>query len=486
MKRFAQSRWSPLLALPFLALPVLPLPACAQSAEVLEREAALRLLQERLARIQEQMDQVAETEQEAKARYEQLLFELQEAHGLHLEEAREMARKVAQEEEARAEFYAQEARRRTEDFRDQERRQEVERRVRLEQIEQERSVRLHEIQQERQARAEELRLRVRQRLDADRSEREARVRDLQQVVVRLRARARLGVTLDGSQGEEYDRQGALIKDVAEDSPAMEAGLREGDIITHLDGKSLLSPIPGEEDRGFGEETSLPVQRLMALARELEDGQEVEVRYVRAGEALIVTLKAAKLGDNWVTVTPSPGRAGVYMLHPEGGLRWRYAIPDRDLHLEVIPHIEDLDIEIPEFEWKDFQLDTLHGWSLWKGEGPDIRVYRGETGPNMAFFRSGESPAFGFFGARVHGLEVRKLNPDLGEYFSTDRGVLVLDVEEGSGLGLLAGDVILSIGDRTVEGTDDVFRILESYKESEAVTFTVMRKGRETRVEGTIG
>jgi len=87
---------------------------------------------------------------------------------------------------------------------------------------------------------------------------------------------------------------------------------------------------------------------------------------------------------------------------------------------------------------------------------------------------------------MHGLDLRKLNPDLGEYFSADRGVLVMEVDEDSTLGLLPGDVILSIGDREVEDTEDVYRILGSYEEDETVSFTVMRKGREVRVEGTMG
>jgi len=46
-------------------------------------------------------------------------------------------------------------------------------------------------------------------------------------------------------------------------------------------------------------------------------------------------------------------------------------------------------------------------------------------------------------------------------------------------------VIQSIGEREVEDPRDVFRILGSYEEDEAVTFTVIRHGEEARVEGTV-
>jgi S1-C subfamily serine protease len=94
--------------------------------------------------------------------------------------------------------------------------------------------------------------------------------------------------------------------------------------------------------------------------------------------------------------------------------------------------------------------------------------------------------FGLAGGRIHGLDLRKLNAELGEYFSTDHGVLVLDADQDSTLGLRAGDVILAIGDREVEDVSDVLRILRSYEEEESVSFTVMRQGREQRVEGTVG
>ena len=351
----------------------------------------------------------------------------------------------------------------------------------------EREARMEILEQERRTRAEDARrdreglaLAVRERLEADRARVAERIRDAQQVVVRVRTRARLGVSLDPTQDEEYDRQGALLTGVTEGSPADEAGLQEGDIITHLDGRSLLSPIPGEDELEFGEETSLPVQRLMALARELEDGQQVEVEYLRDGSSHTATLEAAEMDDRWVTVRPGD---------LEGRFRWRYDLPDQDFEVLIEPwsrRFRDLEIEIPEFDFDSLQLDTLSGFGVWRGEGPSGLVFRRGESPNIALFNRGENLAFSLGGNRAYGLELRELNPGLGEYFSTDRGVLVLRVDDDSGLGLRSGDVILSIGERQVEDPADVFRILRSYEEAETVLFTVMRHGEETTVEGTLG
>ena len=85
----------------------------------------------------------------------------------------------------------------------------------------------------------------------------------------------------------------------------------------------------------------------------------------------------------------------------------------------------------------------------------------------------------------HGLHLTELNPGLAEYFSTDAGVLVLEVDDGSPLGLQAGDVILAIDGREVEEQRDVGRILRSYEGGEEVSFSVIRKGQQITVEGTI-
>jgi S1-C subfamily serine protease len=73
------------------------------------------------------------------------------------------------------------------------------------------------------------------------------------------------------------------------------------------------------------------------------------------------------------------------------------------------------------------------------------------------------------------MDLAAVNPELGEYFGTQQGVLVLKVPSGSGLPLKAGDVISKIGDRQPATPSQAVRILRSYEPGETVKIDIVRK-----------
>jgi hypothetical protein len=282
-------------------------------------------------------------------------------------------------------------------------------------------------------------------------------REFQQVVIRAQARVRLGVELDPDQGPEYDRQGVRVKGLLPESPAARAGLRRDDIITHLNSLSLVEPLPDpDREGGLTRDESLPVQRLMELARDTEPGDQVEIRFLRNGRPETASFEAEEVG----------GGRGLTILPRTSGVRERtLRIPE--IRLDTL-RIREQIIRVPEFRFDtEFPFDSLRGG-----------VFRG-----FALGDPQEAWVSMVYGRRLQGMELRDMNPDLAPYFSTDAGVLVLDVDQERGLGLKAGDVILAIGDREVESVRDVRRILSSYRDEERVTFQVMREGRQIRVEG---
>lgn len=127
-------------------------------------------------------------------------------------------------------------------------------------------------------------------------------------------------------------------------------------------------------------------------------------------------------------------------------------------------------------------------SMWSGEGFDVRV-----APRMDAERLRErlgelnvvTPRSYMRRLWISGLELAEVNPALGEYFGTDVGVLVTDIDDDSGLGLRPGDVILAIDGRDVRDAAHVRAILDSYRPDEEITFRVVRQEREMVVAGTI-
>lgn len=86
-----------------------------------------------------------------------------------------------------------------------------------------------------------------------------------------------------------------------------------------------------------------------------------------------------------------------------------------------------------------------------------------------------------FGGAWGGIELVKLNPDLGDYFGTREGVLVVSAPEDSTLALKGGDVIISIGGRKPASPTQAMRILRSYDPGETVTLDVLRKQKRVTV-----
>src|SRR5438874_6191493 len=117
-------------------------------------------------------------------------------------------------------------------------------------------------------------------------------------------------------------------------------------------------------------------------------------------------------------------------------------------------------------------EDLGGGRSWSGsmEMPDMGAFK-ELMPQM-----GPGNEFEFaFGSPWGGIELVELNPDLGDYFGTREGVLVVRAPEDSTLGLKGGDVIVSIGGRKPSSPEQAMRILRSYDTGETVTMAVRRK-----------
>jgi len=89
---------------------------------------------------------------------------------------------------------------------------------------------------------------------------------------------------------------------------------------------------------------------------------------------------------------------------------------------------------------------------------------------------GGEPGFSFcFGDAWCDMELVSLTADLGDYFGTKEGVLVVKAPDDSSLPLKSGDVLLSIGGRRPTSPSHAMRILRSYEAGETVAIEILRK-----------
>jgi S1-C subfamily serine protease len=251
----------------------------------------------------------------------------------------------------------------------------------------------------------------------------------------MQRRARLGISVTLTK-QDTDSIGAHVQSVTPGGPAAKAGIRSGDLITRLDGKSIL----GAASRPVDEEESLPGVRLIELAAKLEPGDTIPVEYSRNGQRRTVSLVT---GDEplWA-VEEGPG----------SGPTWEFRVPG--LRMERLPQTGLM--PLPE------------------GRGR-VEIRRGPGQAQGVFFMT---DALG-------DLELAPLNADLGSYFGTTDGVLVIRVPEGSALGLKGGDVILTVDGRKPSSPASLMRILRSYEGDETIKLEIIRQKKRETVTGKL-
>jgi C-terminal processing protease CtpA/Prc len=128
--------------------------------------------------------------------------------------------------------------------------------------------------------------------------------------------------------------------------------------------------------------------------------------------------------------------------------------------------------------RDFVVTAHRGATFFGMQHPPIP-------PIPLRFPEGGSTGFGPI--VIHGqlgdMELATLTPQLGRYFGTDKGVLV--VRAPKDFKLEDGDVILAIDGREPSSGSHATRILSSYQSGEKITIRLMRQQKTVNVETTL-
>ena len=113
--------------------------------------------------------------------------------------------------------------------------------------------------------------------------------------------------------------------------------------------------------------------------------------------------------------------------------------------------------------------------------PDFMAFEGAF-PDLPAIRS-VKPLF--MQGPLSNMELATLTPQLGRYFGTDKGVLVVRAPPDGVLKLEDGDVILAIDGREPTSGSHATRILGSYQPGEKITLRIVRERKTVDLQTTV-
>jgi S1-C subfamily serine protease len=278
---------------------------------------------------------------------------------------------------------------------------------------------------------------------------------------RARAEARatergwLGFTIQGAGTGEAAGE-ARVQEVYPGSPAERAGVRAGDVVLRWNGRQDVTRALMDQRPAPGDTVRLRIRR---------DGRDRDLAVVAgARPQQMVEVRRGESGERIVTVRPGEIsreiriHADSLAVHADS-LHRRLRVMLRD---SLGPRLRELEeMELPNLRIRLEQADSLIALELGNGRA-------------LAF-------DLGLGGRAVAGAEFTEVNPGLGSYFGTDRGLLTVRVAPetpAARAGLQEGDVIVRAGDQPIATVRDLRQVVARAQTRE-VDVEVLRRGSRT-------
>ena len=282
-------------------------------------------------------------------------------------------------------------------------------------------------------------------------------------VFRTSERPVIGVIL-GDSGDK----GVEVLGVSPDGPSDQAGIRQGDIIVAAGGR-VLNEIDEADDAGNG---------LRIAMRDIKADEPLIISVERDKQVLDLTVvPEIREPLSWQSVVRFPS-APVSPDSPDAPRA--VTAPESTITIEriVVPEINSAEITV-QIEQMRSEIEKRRALR----EVSRVAPVDGEW--EIEFHELSEMGNFALQDANVwyglpmaEGLQLAEIDAGLGEYFKTDRGVLVLKARTDNDLQLESGDVILQVGDTRVNSPAEFMRALRGLNSGDELVMDIKRHRKD--------
>ncbi len=245
-------------------------------------------------------------------------------------------------------------------------------------------------------------------------------------------RGMIGVVVSPSGKSDKE---LLVSAVTPGSPAARAGMRVGDVITHLETHDAVTIKQGAKDE---------TDSTNSILRNLKVDQDLLVEVRRDGKTLKFPLKAERREP--YVIADAIGDAP---LAPE--MRADIARAQRDA--------QRAERDAQRIDAEKIRADAQMARADAQAARANAEHMRIEIRRNMPWW----------------GLNMAPLNAELGHYFGAEKGALVLAANAEALPGIRGGDVITRVADQDVARPEDVLRTLRDQPAGKNVPIRVLRE-----------